>query len=168
MPLPLFLGGFMRLGILIAFVLAGCLCVVPPRAEAQTSDLAWNACSHLLSGAAKIVLARLKVKLPPEEYEGIAELACETAELYQDVTRNSPPAQQPTTADPEAIFCEKSSFSFCKDKTQQGPMGEQLPSFRDAIRQSTQRRFAEGWAYDCHRRRLTPEQCATAVLQGAE
>jgi hypothetical protein len=79
-----------------------------------------------------------------------------------------PPAQQPTTADPEAIFCEKSSFSFCKEKTQQGPMGERLPSFRDAIRQSAQRRFAEGWAYDCHRRRLTPEQCATAVLQGAE
>lgn len=158
----------MKLRILIALVLGGCLCVAPSRAEAQTSDLAWHACSHLLSGAAKIVLARLKVKLPPEEYEGIAELACETAQLYQDVTRNSPPARQSTAVDPEAIFCEKSSFLLLQGQVPAGLTGEQLPSFRDAIRQSAQRRFAEGWAYDCHRRRLTPEQCATAVLQGAE
>jgi hypothetical protein len=158
----------MRLSALIALAFSGCLCVAPARAGPQISDLAWHACPYLVNTAAKITLARLKVKLPPREYEGIADLACDTAQLYQSSMPDSPPAQQPTTADPEAIFCEKSSFSFCKDKTKQGPMGEQLPSFREAIRQSEQRRFAEGWANDCRLRRLTPEQCATAVLQSAE
>jgi hypothetical protein len=158
----------MRLRALIALALAGGLCLAPPRAVPQISDLAWHACPYLVNSAARITLARLKVRLPPQEYEGIADLACMTAQLYQGSLRDSPPAPQPEIADPEAIFCEKSSFSFCKDKTKRGPMGEQLPSFREAIRKSAQQRFAEGWAYDCYRKRLTPEQCAAAVLQSAE
>jgi hypothetical protein len=151
--------------VLVRLVVALLLMIIggpmPQRAHAQ-SEVGWVACPFVFDAATKVLLARLKTKLSPDEFAGMGDLVCTSVKLYRDYQKSRPKQVPLSPQTAHEIFCANSqSLEYC-GKTPLVP-----PSFKQALRQGANETFVGGWAAKCMQTNPTAEGCAAAILNQA-
>jgi hypothetical protein len=99
-----------RIPVLLAALALACH-VPPARADDVSVEVLWQACPYLVGSAASVALKRLT--LPPDDIEAVAEVACQVAQVYQDIESKPPPASPDDPRTVEEIFCEGSYLEAC-------------------------------------------------------
>jgi hypothetical protein len=142
----------------LAAVLLATAGLAADRARAQ-SDVGWIACPFAFDAATKLLLARVKTKMDPEDFAGVGDLVCTSVKLYFDYNRSRPKAVPLPPQTAQQIFCSNSqTLEYC-GKTPLVP-----PTFKQALRGGAKETYVGGWAAKCMRTNPTAEGCAAAIL----
>jgi hypothetical protein len=142
----------------LAAVLLATAGLVADRAHAQ-SEVGWFACPFAFDAATRLLLARVKTRMDPEDFAGVGDLVCTSVKLYLDYNKSRPKAVPLSPQTAQQIFCANSqTLEYC-GKTPLAP-----PTFKQALREGAKEKYVGGWAAKCVQTNPTAQGCAAAIL----